>query len=74
MPGFACNFDGMTTLLAILTLALSAFLVLGNLRTVVMDTFETVALSAQRARENGVLVQRLAFLGLWLMIFALSYL
>lgn len=64
----------MMTLLALLTLAISAYLVLGNLRTVVHDTVEAVATSAHRARQNGVLMQRMAFVSLWAMIFALSYL
>lgn len=63
----------MITLLAIAILVTSALLVLGNLRSVIQDTVSTVSAGAQRARDSGVFFQRLAFLGLWIMIFALSY-
>ncbi|CUH78761.1 hypothetical protein [Tropicibacter naphthalenivorans] len=64
----------MTTLIAILTLAVSSFMVLGSLRTVATDTIDILATSAARAKTNGQLTQKLAFVMLWLMIFALSYL
>ena len=63
----------MFTLLAIAILALSCLLVLGNLRMIAHDTFETLSAAAARARDDGTLMKRLAFLALWLIIFGTSF-
>jgi hypothetical protein len=64
----------MTTILALLILFGTVLLVLGNLRVVAEDTFSALTTCAARARASGQLVQRSAFLALWLLIFVLSYL
>ena len=64
----------MTTTLAFLILFGTAFLVVGNLRVVVADTLTTLSTCARHARDSGELIPRTAFVMLWLLIFALSYL
>jgi hypothetical protein len=62
----------MSTLIALVTLVASLFLVVSYLRSVVRDAYDSLAVSAIRAHEDGQLVPRLAFATLWAMIFALS--
>lgn len=63
----------MTLLLTFAILGFSAFLILGGLRMVAQDTFQTLAEATQRARRTGDLVPRISFALLWALIFALSY-
>lgn len=63
----------MTVLLTFAILGFSAFLILGGLRTVAQDTFQTLAEATHRARKSGELVPRVSFALLWALIFALSY-
>lgn len=64
----------MMSLIALAILAVSAFLVLGNLRVVAQDTFSVLAGFASRARQSGQLMNLFAFVALWMLIFVLSYL
>lgn len=64
----------MTSALALLILFGSVLLVLGNLRVVATDTYSMISSCATRARASGQMVQRTAFLLLWLLIFTLSFL
>ncbi len=63
----------MFTLIALAIGCLSLFLMLGGLRMVATDTFEILSKMTVRARNDGELVPRLAFVMLWGMIFVLSY-
>ncbi len=63
----------MITVLALCVLVTSCLLIFGGLRTVAADTYHTLADSAQRARRDGTLPQRLAFVALWLLIFCVSF-
>lgn len=64
----------MMSLIALAILAVSAFLVLGNLRVVAQDTFAVLSGFASRARQSGQLTNLFAFVALWMLIFMLSYL
>lgn len=64
----------MLTIAALLLICLSALLAMSSLKMVARDTVEAVSNAARRARTNGELAQRGAFVGLWTMIFLLSYL
>ena len=57
---------------AIATIALSIFLVAGNLRMIAQETMQTIVVATGKARASGNLVQKSAFATLWVMIFALS--
>ncbi|MDA7426253.1 hypothetical protein [Thalassococcus lentus] len=46
---------------------------LGGLRMAATDTFEILSKMTVRARNDGELVPRLAFVMLWGLIFVLSY-
>ena len=61
------------TAVTLTILAISAALVLGNLRMIAQDTYTAVSHAAQSARASGALAPRVSFLLLWVMIFALSY-
>lgn len=63
----------LTTTLALLVLLGSALLVISHLRVVVQDTYTAVVTCAMRARAGGRLVPRMAFVALWVLIFALSF-
>lgn len=63
----------VTTFIALAILMASALLVLGNLRMVLLDTFEALTGYARRARRDGQLTRHIAFFALWLMIFMMSY-
>ncbi|SDG68488.1 hypothetical protein [Alloyangia pacifica] len=63
----------MSTLLALTILAATSALVLGNIRIVASDTFRALANATSRARASGTLGPKLAFAGLWLLIFLLGY-
>ncbi|ANT59973.1 hypothetical protein AYJ57_06085 [Salipiger sp. CCB-MM3] len=63
----------MSTLLAIMILAATTFLLLGNLRGVAADTYQALAGATARTRDRGLLIPRLAFAALWLLIFVLGY-
>lgn len=63
----------MITLIGIAVLIASAFVVLGGLRMVAQDTYETLFTAASNARADGVLLQRVSFVALWVIIFSLSY-
>ena len=62
----------MTTLLALVTLIATVFLIVSNLPMVARDTYDALAATSQRAHSQGQLVPRLAFAALWMLIFALS--
>ncbi|MCR8547997.1 hypothetical protein M4578_09170 [Salipiger sp. P9] len=64
----------MTTILAFAILTATTLLVLGNLRMVAHDTFEALSHAATRMRRSGNPGAKIAFVALWLLIFALSYL
>ena len=63
----------MITILALATALLSLAFMAGGLRMVAQDTAQAVALAAQRAHASGQLPARAAFVALWVLIFALSY-
>ncbi|WP_020041864.1 hypothetical protein [Salipiger mucosus] len=63
----------MATILSIVLFAVTTLLVLGNLRMVAQDTRAAVTLALRRARHGDPLA-KLAFAGLWILIFALSFL
>ena len=61
------------TFIALAVLAASLLLTLSNLRVVAQDTLATLVEVKNRAQHNGQVVPKLAFVGLWLMIFLLSF-
>lgn len=63
----------MTTILAFAIFCATTLLVLGNLRGVAQDTYQALSHSAKRLKENGHLGAKLAFVALWVLIFALGY-
>jgi Tfp pilus assembly protein PilE len=63
----------MLLTVTLLTILFSTMLVLGCLREIASDTYNTIAAGPLRAQAEGVLVQRAAFAGLWMMIFVLCY-
>jgi hypothetical protein len=63
----------MITLLTFAILAGSVLLVVGNLRMVAADTVSALAGCVLRARRLNQLHNRLAFVALWLLLFALCY-
>lgn len=64
----------LITILAFATAVASLFLVLLGLRSVAQDTASTLMNAAQAVYQTGNIKQKLAFVALWVMIFALSFL
>jgi hypothetical protein len=64
----------MMMFIGLAIIAFSVFLVAGGLRMIAQDTVQTLASATNKARSAGTLIPKMAFVSLWLMIFALSYL
>ena len=62
----------MTTAIALFVLSVSCLLMFSGAGAVAADTYHTLSDSAQRARRDGIVVKRLAFVALWLLIFSVS--
>lgn len=63
----------LISLIALAVACASLLLILGGLRMVAQDTWETLRDIAVRAYRAGDLVSRTSFAMLWAMIFSLSY-
>ena len=61
------------SILAIAVLIGSTLLILGNLRMVMRDIYDVLLASVAGARFTNHMVANVAFVALWLMLFALSF-